>query len=528
MSGLREERLTWIYEVGALLVLFGLAGFLYLYHLETYPVTWWDEGKFFQIPKNLVLHGKYATLSSEGFRPFAVYGTGPAVLLPIALAFRGFGIGFLQARVTMVLFSLGAIVSFYVVARRLYGVWAGLTASFLLLLVVYDPFTSIVFLGRQVLGEVPAFFYLMLGTAIWIRTRQRSSILPLIASGVIWGLSVLAKWIFLMIVPALIVLLIADRVYFRRLRWRHFLIPLLLIGLMVGGWLATMRLTLGGEGMGEILAQTQENSTSNVFFLSLGSIWSGVKFLLTSRFLVWGLPGLIYVLLLGLSRRKEWGPAEWLLPVLTGGWLVWYVFLSLGWSRQAFVPTAISQIFLGKLLVDLSAAFALSLGRLVDVLFEGEEPRPRAGAFSRDTRVLQGVSVVVMTLALLAASPFDLVKGIVGEQDDSPQAFAAYLEEHVPKDALVESYEYELDIFTDHLYHHPPEPLVTLATKHVYAGEPYPDGFYDFLALEPAYLVVGPFAKWTEIYPSDLIEQRMVKIESIGEYDLYGVRSEYE
>jgi hypothetical protein len=88
---------------------------------------------------------------------------------------------------------------------------------------------------------------------------------------------------------------------------------------------------------------------------------------------------------------------------------------------------------------------------------------------------------------------------------------------------VIESYEYELDIFSDHVYHHPPEPLITLATKHVYAGTPYPEGFYDPLDHDPAYLVVGPFAKWTEVYPPSFIQQNAELVHTEGHYDLYRV-----
>ena len=88
---------------------------------------------------------------------------------------------------------------------------------------------------------------------------------------------------------------------------------------------------------------------------------------------------------------------------------------------------------------------------------------------------------------------------------------------------MIESYEYELDILTNHTYHHPPEPLVTLATKYVYAGEPYPAEFYDFQAFRPAYIIIGPFAKWTGIYPSKFLREKCTLLVSAGEYDLYRV-----
>jgi 4-amino-4-deoxy-L-arabinose transferase-like glycosyltransferase len=501
-----------LYRRVLLVLLLGLTLFLCTHNLETYPRTWWDEGKFLQIPRNLVLYGRYATQSSEGFRMFSVYGTGPAVLLPIAAVFRLFGIGLLQARLVMAGFALLAVVAFYSVARRLYDGWVALVAAALLVTVVYDPFASLLFLGRQVLGEVPAFFYLMAGCYVWMGQRDGPGGRALVLSGVFWGLAVLAKWVFSMIVPCLVVLWVADRLYFRKLGHRHFAIPILVVLAAVLAWFGYVTATLGLQGASEVLLQTQDNATSNVFFVSLASVARGAKFLVRSRFLVWGVPGIAYGVLRNAQGGRKLDVRHWFLPIFAGGWLIWYLFLSLGWTRQAFAPLAISNVFLAKLLYDLSGGFDLSLGKLASI---------REGNLAP----LQRLSVVLMLLALLASSPVHIVEGIVGEQDTSPQEFARYLNERVPTDVVIESYEYQLDILTNHTYHHPPEPLITLATRHVYSGEPYPPGFYDFQAFRPAYLIAGPFAKWTGIYPGDFLEHQCSLVESIGEFDLYRVHN---
>lgn len=508
-------RLLWSNPAFGRLILFVLllvfTLFLCAYNLETYPRTWWDEGKFIQIPKNVVLYGKYATLSSEGFRMFSVYGTGPAVFLPIAAVFKLFGIGLLQARWVMVGFTLLATVACYSVARQLYGDCVALVAASLLVLVVYDEFTSLLFLGRQVLGEVPAFFYLMAGCSIWMRQRSDAKWAALALAGVFWGLAVLAKWIFVMVIPCLVVLWIADRLYFRKLRHRHFVIPMLVVVAAVLAWFGYIVYAVGIRGISDILLQTQDNATSNVFFLSLDSILAGTRFLIRSRFLVWGMPGIVYVLLVNVSRGRGSGARYWFLPVLACGWLTWYTFLSLGWTRQVFVPFAVSNIFLAKLMNDLSGGFAFSPKRLI------------AGIRVGNTATIGKLSVGLMVMALLASSPVQVLKGIVGEQDASAQEFAFYINEHVNEDVVIESYEYELDILTHHIYHHPPEPLITLVTKHVYSGEPYPEGFYEFQEFDPAYLIVGPFAKWTGIYAGDFLRESCTLVKSVGEYDLYRV-----
>jgi hypothetical protein len=48
---------------------------------------------------------------------------------------------------------------------------------------------------------------------------------------------------------------------------------------------------------------------------------------------------------------------------------------------------------------------------------------------------------------------------------------------------------------------------------------------YDFQRFDPDYLIVGRFAKWTGLYPTDFLEHKCTLVGSIGEYDLYRVNS---
>ena len=68
------------------------------YNLANYPTIWWDEGIFSEAAANLVQHGRYAftvqspnQLNDLDFRISA----GPAVILPVALAYKLFGVSLL-------------------------------------------------------------------------------------------------------------------------------------------------------------------------------------------------------------------------------------------------------------------------------------------------------------------------------------------------------------------------------------------------------------------------------------------------
>lgn len=113
--------------------LFWLAGILLVYflvfhNLTRFPAPWFDSGSHLHVPKTLVKYGVYADISSEGFRYYGpTIGVGPTVMLPIAAAFKLFGIGLLQARLVMALYLLAAIYAFYRLVEHLGGKgWRGL------------------------------------------------------------------------------------------------------------------------------------------------------------------------------------------------------------------------------------------------------------------------------------------------------------------------------------------------------------------------------------------------------------------
>lgn len=114
-----------------------------------------------------------------------------------------------------------------------------------------------------------------------------------------------------------------------------------------------------------------------------------------------------------------------------------------------------------------------------------------------------------------------MAKQIAQGPDSSLEQFAQYLNTHIATDVVIESWEWEVDLLTDHTYHHPPYDVTNAFTEHMWYGTPVSPDLYDPLAVHPTYLVRGPFAKWTGIYSQDLLDQRFTLVRSIGEYELY-------
>lgn len=486
-----------------LLLIFLLA----VYHLDTYPPFWFDEGIHLQPPKNLVLYSEYALMDGGVLYRFdPLVSVGPPLLLPIAAAFRLFGIDLWPARFVTVSYLMLTAAVFYRLARRLYG---GRVAGLALGLLVLSPGLEFVRLGRQVMGEVPALFYFLLGMSLWVQAARRRRALLLLA-GLGLGLAMVTKTVYALILPGgWFLLWLADRWRYRQLTSIHFLLPPLVGLACLAAWQGYQFVSLQ---LGGFQRQTSELATAagrSIFAFAPQCISASVRFLLGPNFyLGLGLPALAYNLYLSLRGRRsllELQRAALLLMAVV--WLAWYAFASVGWHRYALPGLAVVALFVARLLLDVHS-------RLARLLCPGRGRTVFGGL------ALAAVAALLVFFPFHRTSLYEEATATVNMADDSARRFAAYINAHVGQDALIESWEWQIDFFTDHTYHHPPLSVLNLAIRHAFLGEPLPRDMYDFALYRPDYVVIGPFSKWIGLYPPDYLRRECAHIVSIGPYDL--------
>src|SRR6185369_7855064 len=130
-----------------------------------------------------------------------------------------------------------------------------------------------------------------------------------------------------------------------------------------------------------------------------------------------------------------------------------------------------------------------------------------------------GALAVAFYAALVIAMPLALSARAIVQPDDSAQRFAAYLDANIPQNTIVETWEPELGLLTDHRYHYPPIALLDTAVRHQWLGGP--PLAYDGLRDAPAYVVVGNFGAYTNIYAPDALARDYVEQAHIGTYVLF-------
>jgi len=493
-----------------LLLVFGflLIYFFAFHNLTRFPAPWFDEGSHLHVPKTLTTYGEYADISSEGFRYYGpTIGVGPTVMLPVAGMFKIFGIGLLQARIIMALYLLAAVYVFHRLAEHLAGKWIAWTAIILML-----SSRSVLFLeyGRQLLGEVPGFFFILMALYLWFSKWNENDWKRLSLIGLLFGLAMVTKYQYLLfLAPTLILSWLLDTFYYKTASHRNFLIPGIIAAGSFGIWQLLTLQYLGPSTAMENLALLQASAGGAAFNFNLSQLNANFGEL-TSRAVYLGaiIPALIYGFFISIPRTRD-GQKWSVIFLLVALNLVWYVVASIGWIRYAFLGLSLSTIFIARLFSDITDDFNFDW---------------TAGWF-RSLFEIRNATKFAIVLWLLAIIMIPMAKNIL-DIAAPPPAYAVqmseYLNENVPLDAVIETWDPEMGFLTDHNYHYPPNALLAVAVDQVYYyGEPVQDR-YDFVQTEhPDYLLAGEFSKWTEIYPLDELSGEYELVQSFGVYDLY-------
>ena len=486
--------------------------FLALTNLTAFPTTWYDEGSHLHVPKTLVQVGVYADRSSEGFRYYGpTIGVGPTVMLPITLVFKLLGAGLLQARLVMVLYLLAAIIVFFRLASELAGRPFAWVATALL---VTSRGIALLETGRQVLGEVPGFMFVAASLYLWFTAWEKANWQRLVLVGLFLGLAVVTKYQYLLVLaPALSLAWLANLVYYRSAPQRVFIIPGAVAGLIFGLWQVYMILYLGPATAGENLSALRTAAAGAALVFSPALMKRGLQELLSLKvYLVMLAPALMYGVTLSLPRQRtghQWGTL-WLIVVVN---LVWYVVASVSWIRYAFLGLAISSLFVARLFRDVTDGFQIDWAASWANLRKGQAMPIRQAL----NWVMLAWLIVMIVLPLGQTA-----RSIVMPSLNAPIAMATYMNENVPSQALIETWEPEMGFLTDHNYHFPPQLLLNTAVGYVWLNGKPPAQEYDFVQTQsPEYVLVGGFARWVSLYPADWLAKHYQLVTHMGGYELF-------
>lgn len=477
---------------------------LMLFRQPVYPAPWFDEGLNVSTAAMLAREGLYALPNSDGPRIMdPAIQTGPTVLVPVALVFHLFDIGIMQARITMLAFAVLALVAYALVARRLVGGAAMGLALLLLLVGNRQEYASFVYTGRQVLGEVPALGYYLLGLLIWFRAVEQPERrwAGLILSGLAWGIAMVTKSQILLLLPiSLGLLMLLDRVYYRRVGILAFIVPGITMVGCVLVWYAAQMAIVGPERFQQSASVLREGFALHIVSINSFHWRNAVSVIWNTGWWLWGAPGILWGIWQARQRTSRgFNHAVALALPLMG--LIWFTALSVGWGRYAFYPLVLTPIWTAGLLVDLWRGVLLPARRT-------------------ERRIIVG-SIIVLYLVF---NGWPLTRNLIAPVDTGYLAMRDYLATQVPSDAVIESWEWEMSMDARQPIHHPPTPITNLITEYMWSRrDPVPSGLYDARQGQPQYILQGPFGAWTGLY-HDVLSTEATPVASFGSYTLYALQ----
>ena len=479
---------------------------------ESVPPVWWDEGWTLSVARNWTEQGHYGRLLEGKPAPPGLEATFP-VSFPVSFTFQLFGVGVWQGRLAILPYLLGALVVVFYLARRLYN--QPIAVATLLVLLFMLPRTELhpILVGRQVLGEMPALFYLLTGYAFFLLALE-GKLWPLPVVVGFWGIALITKAQVMPFWAASLIIPLAMALWNKN--WRRstlfaisFVCSVILYAILLWLWRVFLQ---------------QAFPQSPVFGMyQVTALVVAIPPRVSALFMTfaYGLPTLLGLChgVLGFMRSKDkFAPkahtevVRLALLVLAGSWFAWYVTLSVGWPRYLFPATFIGSIFVAAMLYQLTDHFN------VDWTVRS------AGSLLRNLRASrQGIGAFIAIVLITNAFPRTLrmlYESYVVKADASALEVVEFLNTRTSSDSIIETYDSELFFLLNRPYHYPPDQIHVELNRRTFLKQ-HLSIDYDPLAADPDYLVVGPYSKLWKLYDRAVQSGSFRLVQPYGRYEVY-------
>ena len=507
----RLDSASWMPDVVVLGLLFLMVFGSGLIHIESFPPLFFDEGWTVCVARTWVEIGHYGCLLRGEPAPPSLAAHFP-VVASVAASFTLFGVGVWQTRLVGLLYTFGAFLLLYLLTRRLYGRSVAIAALALLMLVPLKWSIHPLYIGRQVLGEMPLLCFLLAGFVCFLRSRQRP--LWLVAAIVCWALALMTK---AQVAPFLLVSF-AGAMVLLGLRRNWSAVRGLGIA-MIGSWsgfrilIEAKSWLLSGHTMAHPPIDGMTEAIALVFVPAIRLETIQLLFVSWAEYPL----GLAYAAwrVHRTSGSQDQASLEQttqtMLVLLAGSWLAWFAFLSAGEPRYALPGLFLAAPFTAVLFYDTTRGFNVAF---VSSALLGLVQRRRV-----TSEGLKAVVVVVLLLVMGWVALQERYAFRAREDDRDLFAVTQYLHSATPTTALIETYDSELFLFLNRPYTYAlPRHLVEIIRRE--QGQPQVVT-YDPLQSKPDYLVVGEYGRWAGFYKPLIAQNRVRLVTTIGRYQIY-------
>ena len=438
----------------------------------------------------------------------------PTVTGSVYLSFRLFGIGVIQARLIGVAFSLLSILLVYYLVRRIYNQSIALGTLFVMTFLPAYIELFPIYVGRQVLGEMPALAFLLAGYVCLLFVSHHP-VGAIISATLCWSIALSTKlqvvpfWTCSLLVP------MALAVYKRD--WKQVWVwAMPLTGSLLGTralpvmWEAVLQsktdIADPISGLYQVTAAVR--SIPSRMFALIVFVLFGIPTLLGISYGIWGV-----FKSRGKIRCTYTEQVKVALLVLASTWFAWFVVFSVGWIRYLFPATFFGSIFVAEMIYEFTSRYSLTYTvQQVLAFFRGRGlKREGAGA-------LLVTAIVITSVPRTAIAVY---KTYFLDADISARQAATFLNSYTSTGALIESYDSELFFLLNRPYHYPPDQIHVELIRRTFLYEENTRIDYNALAANPDYLVVGPHSKQWRLYDDVLHTGAFRLIRSYKRYQIY-------
>ncbi|HNG02445.1 MAG TPA: glycosyltransferase family 39 protein [Nitrospira sp.] len=480
-------------------------------HIQSFPPLFFDEGWTVCVARTWVESGHYGCLLRGEPAPPSLAAHFP-VVASVAASFALFGVGVWQTRVVGLLYTFAALLLLYAVARRLFGRLVAIASLALLILVPLKWSIHPLYLGRQVLGEMPLLCFLLAGFVCFLRSAHRP--LWLVAAIGCWSLAFMTK---AQVAPFLIASFVGTIVILTLRRNWSAVRQLALV--LIGSWagfrflIEAKNWLLSGHTMAHPSTDGMTEAIALVFVPAIRLETIQYLFVAWAEYPL-GLAYAAWRLHRTPASRDEESVAQTaqiMLLLLAGSWLAWFAFLSAGEPRYALPGLFLSAPFAALFVCEATRGFDVRyLLRTLAELVPGRRVTP------------QGLkaAVVVVLLAIMGWGAVQERYAFRAREDDRDLfAVTQHLNTTTSPTALIETYDSELFLFLNRPYTYAlPKHLVEIIRREQGQAQAVT---YDPLQQNPDYLVVGEYGRWAGFYKPLIAQNRVRLVTTIGRYQIY-------
>ncbi|MEP6988686.1 MAG: hypothetical protein ABI970_24005, partial [Chloroflexota bacterium] len=329
---------------------------------------------------------------------------------------------------------------------------------------------------------------------LWILSYAwRTRSLPLsLMSGLIMGLGMLSKTqIAIGLVPAL--LAVAGWRWLRERKGMTYLFApaIMVIGVFLG-WMVIGQLLTPFEIRQQNSVLLMDAIKTNILTTLHGSNLDGQALLVIGIMLLGIVTSAWRIWRTKTIRESQWIELTLILFVLF--MTIWFAVFSIGWVRYAYAGLIVGLFLIGRFIWDLLAKIAAN----------------------KNEQMVGAVGIAVV--AALSINFYVINNGAVA---NDAQNTAQYIATSIPKGAVIETWEWELDMLSGHRqFHHPQQALLFEAIRQSSHHQSF-NLTYDALQANPDYLIVGQFGGWTGIYSDAMLQKYFTPVANYGMYHVY-------